>query len=69
MKIKQEIVSDASSRWWDFIEALSDEFIRQTDFGLYTHITPLDVRQVYKDFQQKQTPIRRFTREYVRLYV
>jgi hypothetical protein len=27
------------------------------------------VRHVYKDFQQKQTPIRSFTREYVRPYV
>lgn len=69
MKIKQEKASDANSRWWNFIETLSDEFIRQTGVGLYTHITPLDVRHVYKDFQQKKTPIRSFTREYVRPYV
>ena len=67
--MKTELEKTNESSWWNFIEALSDEFINQTGFGLYAHITPLDVHHVYKDFQQKQAPIRNFTREYVRSYV
>ncbi len=67
MKTEQENTSD--SVWWNFIEALSDEFINQTGFGIYAHITPLDVHHVYQEFQQHQAPIRNFAREYVRAHV
>ena len=67
MKTEQENNSD--SVWWNFIEALSDEFINQTGFGIYAHITPLDVHHVYEEFQQHKAPIRSFARQYVRTYV
>lgn len=64
MTTEQEKQND--SIWWNFIEALSDEFINQTGFGMYAHITPLDVHDVYQEFQQHQAPIRSFARDYVR---
>lgn len=67
MKTEQEKTND--SIWWNFIEALSDEFITQTGFGIYAHITPLDVHHVYQEFQQQKPPIRTFAREYVRAHV
>lgn len=67
MKIEQEKTND--SIWWNFIEALSDEFISQTGVGIYAHVTPLDVYHVYEEFKQHQAPIRYFTREYVRTHL
>jgi hypothetical protein len=32
--------------WWTFMEALSDEFIKQTGFGIYAYISPMDVQHV-----------------------
>ena len=45
MDTQQEKHND--SIWWLFLETLSDEFINQTGFGIYAHITPLDVHRVY----------------------
>jgi hypothetical protein len=68
--MKTEAEKQNDSIWWNFIEALSDEFINQTGFGIYAHITPLDVHHVYKEYQQHQeAPIRHFARDYVRSYV
>lgn len=67
MKTEKEVQND--SIWWNFIEALSDEFINQTGFGIYAHIAPLDVHHAYQEFQQHKAPIRHFARDYVRSYV
>lgn len=58
---------DAS--WTIFIEILSDEFTAKTGFGVYAHITPTDAAQAYRQYQQRNAPIRSFAREYVRPYV
>ncbi len=57
------------SAWWLFLETLSDEFINQTGFGIYAHISPLDVHHVYAEFQKNEEPIDHFARDYVRSYV
>jgi hypothetical protein len=57
------------SAWWTFMEVLSDEFIKQTGFGIYAYISPMDVHHIYHEFQQRQASIRSFAREYVRSYV
>ena len=67
MDIQQEKHND--SIWWLFLETLSDEFINQTGFGIYAHITPLDVHRVYREFQQNKSPLNHFARDYVRSYV
>ena len=51
-----------------FIEILSDEFTAKTGFGVYAYITPVDVNQVYQQYQLHNAPIRLFAREYVRHY-
>jgi hypothetical protein len=50
--MKTETEKQNDSIWWNFIEALSDEFINQTGFGIYAYITPLDVHHVYQEFQK-----------------
>lgn len=60
---------EQDSLWQQFIDALSDEFLKQTGFGIYAHITPLDVHNVYEEFQQNQVPIHNFTHNYVRSFV
>ncbi len=67
MKIEQERHGD--SLWQQFIDALSDEFIKQTGVGIYAYITPADLSGVYEEFQQNQMPIHNFTHNYVRSFV
>jgi hypothetical protein len=62
-------INTADSSWTVFIEILSDEFTAKTGFGVYAHITPVDVDQAYRQYQQRNAPMRLFVREYVRDYV
>ena len=57
-----------ASSWRVFIEILSDEFTEKTGFGMYAHITPIDVNQAYQDYQLRNTPMRLFARDYVGLF-
>jgi hypothetical protein len=57
------------STWSVFIEILSDEFTAKTGFGIYAHITPVDVNQAYQQCQLRNAPMRLFAKEYVRHYV
>jgi len=59
----------ADSSWTVFIEILSDEFTAKTGFGVYAHITPVDVDQAYRQYQLRNAPMRLFAREYVKHYV
>jgi hypothetical protein len=59
----------ADSSWTVFIEILSDEFTARTGFGVYAHITPVDVDQAYRQYQQRNAPMRLFVRDYVRDYI
>ncbi|WP_333876211.1 hypothetical protein [Methylobacter sp.] len=59
----------ADLSWTVFIEILSDEFTAKTGFGVYAHITPVDVDQAYQQYQQRNAPMRLFVREYVRHYI
>lgn len=59
----------ADSSWTIFIEILSDEFTAKTGYGVYAHITPVDVNQAYQQYQLRNAPMRLFVREYVRPYV
>lgn len=57
------------SLWEQFVDALSDEFLKQTGFGIYAHVTPLDVNSAYQEFKQRQVPIDDFAHHYVRSYI
>lgn len=59
----------ADSSWTIFIEILSDEFTARTGYGVYAHITPVDVDQAYRQYQLHNAPMRLFAREYVRPYI
>ncbi len=58
----------AEGSWTIFIEILSDEFTAKTGFGVYAHITHVDIDQAYHQFQLRNTPMRLFARDYVRPY-
>lgn len=63
------------SIWSMFMDALSDEFLKQTGNGIYAHITPADALHLYNDFQRNQTlhddlpqnqkPVKEFAERYV----
>ncbi len=61
--------STVDGSWTIFIEILSDEFTAKTGFGMYAHITPVDVNQAYQQYQLRNAPMRLFARDYVRTYV
>jgi hypothetical protein len=58
----------AEGSWTIFIEILSDEFTAKTGFGVYAHVTPVDIVQAYQQYQHRNTPMRLFARDYVRPY-
>lgn len=66
MNTQNTTTVDAS--WSIFIEILSDEFTAKTGFGVYAHITPIDVDRAFQQYQQRNAPMRSFAREYVRRY-
>ena len=66
MITQQTSIADGS--WTIFIEILSDEFTAKTGFGVYAHITPLDVDQAYQQYRLRNAPMRLFARDYVRTY-
>jgi hypothetical protein len=57
-----------NSSWAIFIEVLSDEFTAKTGFGVYAHISPMDVGQAYQQFQLRNVQMRLFVHDYVRHY-
>jgi hypothetical protein len=61
-------ISQTEGSWAIFIEILSDEFTAKTGFGVYAHITPVDIVHAYHQYQHRNTPIRLFARDYVRPY-
>ena len=63
MSIQNTHTVDGS--WTIFIEILSDEFTAKTGFGVYAHITPVDVGVAYQQYQLRNTPMRPFVRDYV----
>lgn len=65
MQTKQENHND-SSGLSEFFDVLSDEFVRQTGFGAFAYVTPLEIHDVYEEFQRNPTPIQSFTHDYVR---
>ncbi len=54
--------------WTLFLHILSAEFTTKTGFGMYAYITPVDVDKAYQDYQDSNTPMQLFVREYVRPY-
>lgn len=66
MKLLNTIVSDSS--WMDFVETLNDEFTARSGKGMYAHITPHDVMQLYQQYQDRQMHVRNFARQCVRAY-
>jgi hypothetical protein len=66
--MKTQHTKTADGSWTIFIEILSDEFTAKTGFGMYAHITPMDVGQAYHQYQLRNAPMRLFASEYVRPY-
>jgi hypothetical protein len=62
------IPTSADQTWTLFIETLSDEFLANTGFGVYAHITFMDIGKAYRQYQQyqQQKSMRHFARNYVR---
>jgi hypothetical protein len=58
-------LNTVDSSWIVFLEILSDEFIEKTGFGVFAHITPVDVKLAYQEYQLHNQPLRLFVRNYV----
>jgi hypothetical protein len=68
MVMATQNTTTVDSSWTVFIEILSDEFTAKTGFGVYAHITPVDINQAYLQYQLRKAPMRLFAREYVQSY-
>ncbi len=58
----------AESNWVNFIETLNDEFTSKSGKGMYAHISPCDVLQLYAQYQTRDMGLRSFARRCVRSY-
>jgi hypothetical protein len=66
MTMRMQNTVDAT--WTLFLQILSAEFTNKTGFGMYAYVTPVDVDKAYQDYQDSNTPMQLFVREYVRRY-
>jgi len=51
---------------FDFIEALSLEFVMRTGCGIYVYLDPVDVNELFNQFQDQGLTIRAFARRIIR---
>lgn len=49
-----------------FIETLSAESISKTGCGIYVFLTPLEIEQLYGQYQNMEAPIREYARQCVK---
>jgi len=59
-------ISDNYIDRFTFIETLSREFIAATGHGIYVHLDPIDIEQLYASFQGMDLPILQFARQCIR---
>lgn len=50
-----------------FLDALSGEFIARTGCGAYVYLTPVDVHRLFTEYLQRNTPIRDYVRQTVKV--
>lgn len=48
-----------------FIETLSAESISRTGYGIYVYLTPMDIDQLYGQYQTLGAPIKDYARQCV----
>lgn len=51
---------------FDFIEALSLEFVIKTGCGIYVYLNPVDINELFNQFQSQGVSIRAFARRVIR---
>lgn len=51
---------------FDFIEALSLEFVMRTGCGIYVYMNPADVNDLFSQFQNQALSIRAFARQVIK---
>lgn len=49
-----------------FIETLSAESIARTGYGIYVYLSPLEIEQLYGQYQHLGAPIRDYARQCVK---
>jgi len=49
-----------------FIETLSDESTLITGYGIYAHLSPLNIEQLFNEFINQSLPVRKFAKRYLR---
>jgi len=49
-----------------FIETLSDESTVMTGYGIYAHLSPLNIERLFNEFINQSLPARIFAKRYLR---
>ena len=49
-----------------FIETLSDESTLMTGYGIYAHLSPLNIDRLFNEFINQSLPVRKFAKRYLR---
>ncbi|QPK64308.1 hypothetical protein IVG45_04895 [Methylomonas sp. LL1] len=59
-------INDMYVERFAFIEMLSREFVAMTGCGVYVYLNPLDVDQLFNNYQNLRMPIRAFARQCIK---
>lgn len=52
----------------EFIEVLSQEFLMVKGYGVYAHLSTIDVIRLFEQFQTQGIPPKNFAKEYVKSF-
>lgn len=51
---------------FDFIEAMSLEFVLRTGCGIYVYLNPVDINDLFTHFQNQGVSVRAFARQIIK---
>lgn len=64
----RETIKTINADRMEFIEALSQEFLMVKGYGVYAHLSTMDVIRLFEQFQLSGISSRNFAKEYVRSF-
>ena len=59
------VVNPLGVKRFAFIEALTNEFVAMTGYGVYVYLDPIDVERLFMNYQKLSMPIGAFVRQCV----
>ena len=59
------VVNQLGVQRFAFIEALSNEFVAMTGYGVYVYLDPTEIERLFNNYQKLRMPVSAFVRQCV----